>query len=251
MSSLFICKRCGYDGQFRQSLERHLNKKFTCTVQPGFDDIPIDSLLEDLHMAYKSKKYVCEFCASRFAHSSNMYSHKKRCIVALHREQNKPKEVQAAQVPAVKNKRATTTFTCEDVSYLDLCILDKCYKNMDLTVLIDNVHFHPDHSENHNVRIKNVKLNQMEYFSENRWIMNNKREVLAKIIENSCNHIENYIKNNSQNLLKEMGENDYYTSLVWMKKLKENLDKVLFSKTKAQIFYFCITKKLQKTTSSK
>jgi transcription elongation factor Elf1 len=243
----FTCKRCGYEGLSRQALERHLKKKFTCEVAPNRTDVPVQTLLQDLNEAYQTKRYVCEFCESRFAHVSNLYSHKKRCVEALLRENTRLQSLLAQ--PVVLPQDEINPLGKEDVSYFEEDILFSCYKNKDLATLVDHIHFHPDHKKNHNISIKNIKLNQIEYLCGDTWKVEHKHTVLPLVIRNACKYMEKYRSSNARKLSRAMGQNDYFESSVWIKQHgdTDDRDKVLYSNTKKQLFNLCITRKKRPT----
>ena len=221
----FICKRCGYNASTKQALERHLNRKVKCVAIPQLQDVPNETLLHELHIKHDSKKFAC-ICQTRFSHNSSLCFHKKTCSAALQHD-NKNQNI--------------NSLTHEGVSYLDCGLLFNCFKHMDLQPLVASIHFHPDHPENHNIRVKNVRLNYMEYLSNGSWIVAHKRVVLPMLIENACIILETYRCRYSGQLSKEMGKDKYLESLVWIKKHGPmDLDKQMYSSAKKSLYNLCV-----------
>ena len=73
----FLCKRCGFTSDYKQSLIRHLEKKKTCEAL--YQDLPIDELLKE-YCQTKLKTHRCELCNKSFSHSSGLSRHKMTCV---------------------------------------------------------------------------------------------------------------------------------------------------------------------------
>ena len=58
------------------------------------------------------------------------------------------------------------------------------------TELIKRIHFHPDHPENHNVKITNKKLPWAEVYNGDKWVTRKKKEVLEELVEYGFNTVD-------------------------------------------------------------
>ena len=56
--------------------------------------------------------------------------------------------------------------------------------------LIKNIHFHPQHPENHNVKITNKKLPYASVWEDDKWIVKDKKEVIEDMVDKSYNMID-------------------------------------------------------------
>lgn len=86
--------------------------------------------------------------------------------------------------------------------------------------LIKDIHFHPKHPENHNVKITNKKLPYVQLYKNSKWTIHDKKEVINNIIDDSFNLIDEHYNdadkntfqqrkiNNYKNFQKEMSAND-------------------------------------------
>ena len=56
--------------------------------------------------------------------------------------------------------------------------------------LIKNIHFHPKHPENHNVKITNKKLPYASVWKDDKWIVKDKKQVIQDMVDKSYNMID-------------------------------------------------------------
>jgi flagellar motility protein MotE (MotC chaperone) len=75
---IYICQRCGYSSNHKSNFIKHLKTKKICP--PNNEDTPRLNILNKLE-EFKNldKQYQCEYCESKFGHSSSYYRHKKTC----------------------------------------------------------------------------------------------------------------------------------------------------------------------------
>ena len=67
-----------------------------------------------------------------------------------------------------------------------------------IRILIKNIHYHPEHPENHNIRItaSNRKYNEASIWKDNKWVLRDKRTVIKDIVDKSYNILDDeFIKN--------------------------------------------------------
>jgi hypothetical protein len=256
----FTCKRCGYDGKSIQGIRRHMKRVRICP--PTHTDTPYDALSTQLENEYKkaantSRPFKCDHCDARYKHSSNKSRHQRTCSVAntIDALQNRIQVLEEElrkrrnnhQTTATPNSTSINSLAHEKKDYIAKDILFKTYKKRDISILIKEIHFHPDHPENHNVRIRNSKLNLMESIVDSTWKTDHKKTVLPKMILNAWKLLDVYRRENSRYLIQELGENDYFESLVWLKCVYDQ-DKVLLSEIKKSLFTLIISNKRANTT---
>mgnify|MGYP003684501933 CR=1 FL=1 len=66
-----------------------------------------------------------------------------------------------------------------------------------IRILIKNIHYHPEHPENHNIRItaSNRKYNVASVWQDNKWILRDRRTVINDIVDKSYNILDDeYLK---------------------------------------------------------
>ena len=64
--------------------------------------------------------------------------------------------------------------------------------------LIKDIHFHPKHPENHNVKITNKKLPYATIYKDSQWVIKDKKEVIENMVDNGFNMIESYYDEESK-----------------------------------------------------
>jgi len=57
---------------------------------------------------------------------------------------------------------------------------------------VKQIHFHPKHPENHNIKITNKKMKYAEVKENNKWILKDKKDVLNDLIDNGFIALEEY-----------------------------------------------------------
>lgn len=135
---VFTCKRCGYEACDRRNLMRHLQRQFPCEPIDLSHFIPRETLLSDLietKRAYKASsppQQTWNNCNIHNDHSTHQHIH-------IH----------------------VNDFGAENLKYLKIAGGDRSGAFLkalpDLASLVRAIHFHPDHPENHNVCVTNVK----------------------------------------------------------------------------------------------
>jgi hypothetical protein len=76
----FVCKRCGYFTNVKANMKRHFQNLIR-PCQPSLQDIPLQSLLEELLQSHKDPLHImrCKYCNKQFTATSNRYRHQNTC----------------------------------------------------------------------------------------------------------------------------------------------------------------------------
>jgi len=64
--------------------------------------------------------------------------------------------------------------------------------------LIKRIHFHPQHPENHNVKITNKKLPYASIWKDDKWVVKDKNEVIDDMVDKSYNMIDEHYDENME-----------------------------------------------------
>ena len=75
--------------------------------------------------------------------------------------------------------------------------------------LIKDIHFHPKHPENHNVKITNKKLPYIQLYKDSKWTIHDKKEVINNIIDDSFNLIDEHYNDVDKNNLRKRKKDNY------------------------------------------
>lgn len=213
--AVFACKRCGHETSQKCNLAAHLSKKSPCPKT--LSSVHRATLLAELEARDESDMaHACPRCSRRFAHRSSMCRHLKICTGGggggqSHRDEAKPAPMPAPPTPAAPAAPPATVvlpFNKENKDFLDNQeLLTKCLRRTDKGVLeyIQYKHFHPDHPENHNVKVTNLKLPYVKVFNGAKWVVQPKDDVLADLVSSSCDDLEchyDFIKDDIRSIMK-------------------------------------------------
>lgn len=167
-----------------------------------------------------SECYECKYCASIFMHRQSRHRHEKSCKsrqtlqnkceqlemkLEKRDEEMKTLKVQLEKlldraVGEVHNHNTTNytynimlnAFGQENSEYIDKNNVNKILKGGALSSipkLIELLHFHPEHEENHNVLIPNRKENIAKVFNGKEWVFRRKNLTIDEMTNNAYNFI--------------------------------------------------------------
>lgn len=171
-------------------------------------------------LATKVKQFECSLCSKLFSHRQSLSVHKKICSSnrnnntderLLRLEQNTQTLMnQMSRVPSGllttyntrnNNSNCNNTYNIQinsydrpNLSYLTPAFLTQCIKRRDkgLCELLEHIHYHPDHAENHNVKISNRKSNFIETHDGMRFQFQEKNKVLDELVREGFEILEEY-----------------------------------------------------------
>ena len=89
-------------------------------------------------------------------------------------------------------------FGKENRSYINDDFMNQCLRRTDKGLLeyIKELHFHPDHPENHNIRVTNLKMPAIQVAGRNgKWNYYSKNKVLRRILQNGSDALEHHYDN--------------------------------------------------------
>ena len=185
----------------------------------------------------KDLLYICSICKKHFSHSSSLYRHRVKC-----KEEEEVKEIPKIDLETeirelrkkiedlektkqnIKNQNNTNIqkqdntniktqnniiincFGNENLDYITdkviLHCIDKIYGAIPL--LIEKIHFDPEHPENHNIQIPNKKLPHAKIMNnKSEWQFVNKKDAIDTMVDNGYNILDEKFHEKSL----EMAEN--------------------------------------------
>jgi len=171
-----ICCKCEKNFTRKDLYVKHLNRKNPCDNQIG-------STLMDINK--------CKNCFKEFKSYSSLHKHIKRQTCKVNNTvHNTPSITNNTQNNTQNNSMNVdgdvklVKFGNENLSYIsdDLfkSILGRGFKSVE--ELVDHSHFHPDHPENHNIYIANIKNDYVVIYDGKKWNINKKEDVFEDII---------------------------------------------------------------------
>lgn len=169
------CEKCGKRFSRKSRLDYHLNKKFPCDA----------------------KTLSCETCGKEFKHHASLYRHKKHCT-----EEKKPKLQQNNNTMINNIDNSTKNMSVDgDVKVVKFGdenldhISDDLYKQIlgrglrSVQEFIEHSNFHPDHPENHNIYIANIRDEYIVFFDGRKWSITGRDELMEDIIYVKSDHL--------------------------------------------------------------
>ena len=104
-------------------------------------------------------------------------------------------------------------FGSEDTSYISSDYINKIVNEgpyRSIPKLLKYIHFHPEHEENHNIKIPNKKLPYAKVYNGTSWIFKDKKETIDDMSNKAYNVINYHYPggNNYMNKFKELYENN-------------------------------------------
>ena len=196
-----------------------------------------------------TKQFSCEFCQKTFSRSDSLTRHKKKYCLKYKKKfgsdilfENMKKELEKVKLEKeimlnemdkliekvgdtnIQNQQINihiNNFGTENIDYINekfiKTLLEMPYKA--LPKLIKNIHFNPNHPENHNIMITNKKLPFIRIWKDNKWEVHDKHQVLNNMVDNGFNILDDKYQEseydlelNKKNILEEFkdkfNEND-------------------------------------------
>jgi len=240
----YTCPRCGYNTYHICAYKKHLQRQKICPAKHA--EMSQNDLYEHFTNSFEERKvkvYKCDICNQAFDTPQKKYQHKLRCSSKNVNEQIREQvQQQVKQILSNVNIGNTTninnngTFNTiniinaptvhkkdfggqENTEYLDQDMLMYSLKDQDIHTVLKELHFNPEHPENHNVRVKNLNQNLMEYIENGKWVVDNKDRVLQYMVMNGWRILDTFYRDNTDTVENSMSETEIDQSLTWLQKI--------------------------------
>jgi|LakMenEpi03Aug12_release.lakeMendotaPanAssembly.Ray.scaffolds.fasta_scaffold445824_1 hypothetical protein len=217
----FECKRCLYTALNKTVLRQHFLRITPCCVAAeGGVDISIHDLQTELGERRQRKNNVeCENCKKGFSCKPSLYRHHKTCLKSKNADNVLIEQISLLQkeIETLRNNTQTQSIGyqnngqqnifqvninshgSEDMSYLNHDFLTNCLKRVTddgFSNLIKQIHFNPEHPENHNIRGKSIRQNTIETFDGNRWSIRPANASLDNLMQKGCKVFNSHLMRN-------------------------------------------------------
>lgn len=232
---IYTCRRCGYETQIKQNLLKHLSKVVECP--PDKEDVCRNTLIKDINILKRNTgKIKCNYCDALFTAYSNKSRHMKTCKgrgVQEPTEAPKSTEEQISQllinvkelekkiieIKKVKPQINITNnnftninlqtaniknFGSENMEAIPVTLVRDLFLNLKYRDLIENLHCDPNFPENHNVRIRSLKKNQLEIYRDNTWDIVTFVNGLNELLLQGNKIFRDYYRKNKEMVLEDM-----------------------------------------------
>jgi hypothetical protein len=105
-----------------------------------------------------------------------------------------------------KNPR---NFGHENMEALPHDFVRSCFMTLNFRPLFENLHCDPNYPENHNIRIKSTKRQQLEMFTNDKWTVTPLQNGLNEILMRLHSIFENFNKKHHSEVLEDMTEEEF------------------------------------------
>jgi predicted nuclease with TOPRIM domain len=202
-STLFYCKDCHTNFKRKLNYETHL--------------------ISTKHKNRVSNKnhviFICSVCNKSFSHCSSLSRHKTKCIqvktnIDTLQKENEELRKKIEDLEKVKNNTTNNIqnqnniinincFGNENMDYITDKVILHCMSKIygSIPLLIEKIHFDPEHPENNNIQIPNKKLPHAKIMNGKReWEIVQKKDAIEDMINKGYNLLDETFQENSHEL---------------------------------------------------
>lgn len=213
---MLFCETCAIHFTRKQVYEKHLKTQ------------------KHLKRIHSAAFFQCP-CGKSYSCKQSLYVHRKKCPRAIPstdiaflvdklekvEEKNKKLQEQIDSLQTgqtihnnnnietqhntnIENQNVTiniNAFGNENMEYLSESVIKKCIEKIynSIPVFVEKLHFHPQHPENHNVKIKNQRQPYIKILTEdNKWKLANKNDTIESLMDKSYNILESSYEDNKK-----------------------------------------------------
>ena len=200
----FYCKDCHCFFSKKQSYECHLiSNKHKMRISND-----------------KIKLHKCSICEQTFAHLSGLYRHRSKCkeknndvskidileteIQELRQkiEDLEKSKTNANNIQNIENQNITNNnnnikinincFGNENMDYITDKVILQCISKVygSIPMIIERIHFDPEHPENNNIKIPNKKLPHAQIMTDDKWKFADRSDTIHSMIDNGYNILD-------------------------------------------------------------
>jgi len=187
---MFSCKTCNTDFKRKLNYEMHLI-----------------SIKHKNRVSSKILLFTCSFCNKSFSHSSSLSRHKLACTHSKLQKENDELRKEIEQLKnCQKNITNNTTnnidtqniinincFRNENMDYITDKVILQCICKVygSIPMILERIHFDPEHPENNNVKIPNKKLPHAQIMTDNdKWKLVDRNDTIHSMIDNGYNLLD-------------------------------------------------------------
>ena len=228
----YECPRCHYKSSKKSNYKNHLQRKITCPNT--FSDEPQSNLLETINL--RAGPCSCFCCRREFKNDQYFDLHKKSCSAitskpaaarkgggAQELEFEEMKRIMTEQGRRIRDMELIQTnivnnnivnnnivnnnnnininivvnnFGSEDRSYITKEIMQQCLDKMKISLLVESIYFHPDHPENHTIKLKSEKKKRVSLVRDGKWVEGDMSASIDSIVHRENTSLSNFFYEN-------------------------------------------------------
>lgn len=194
----FVCDNCGKEFSRKSSLIRHNSRcKFNCDNINNEVLSNIVSKLADMSAEHQKQQEAWDSERKEY----------RKIISDLSKENTKT----INQTFNQNNQIIINNHGEEDLKYITAEYLTELLKipYNSIPQLVKQIHFNPEHPENHNLKITNKKLPYIQVYMDKQWHLKDKKEVIENIVDKSMGILDDHF--DEQDKLNESQKERYIT----------------------------------------
>jgi len=204
----YKCPRCNYETDRRSSIKNHINKKKICKLV-RFDIIPIN--YHDVILKEDNSEFLL--------FTEITYLKKKiQDLEEIRNTDNKKDSTEIHGNNNITNSNITININAFNESYTGH-LTDGDYKQCigrvinSVPQLIKRIHFDPEHPENHNICISNLKNNMAMCYDGFKWNMCKQDQLIDDLIEINETALSDWLESGETEHPVEMAKFEKYLEL--------------------------------------
>jgi hypothetical protein len=191
--NLLTC-HCGKNYSHRQSLHRHKTKcAFTLKSEQKFEERieEIERVNRELQLQILEKD----------KHDKELKEQIGNLLDRLGSSSKIENKIIENNIENVENQTNITInyFGNENLDYITNKVLISCIGKVygSIQALVETIHFHPDHPENHNIKITNKKLQHAQVMNrDKKWKLVHRNQVIEQLMDKSYQLLEDSFAEN-------------------------------------------------------
>ncbi len=243
MEHKFTCEKCQKTYSSSQSLCNHRRIKHRLPNEAVLE--ASEAILADKKSVSINNLLICHYCDKKYSHRQSRYKHEKKCLkntsliklennsVTENQNQNKNQIVNGTlNNGAINNGTINGTlnngtinnitinnFNADNTEYFSDKFKNKIlnyFKNNDkfhlpVPNVVQNLKFNPNHKENNNMKITNMKNKVGQKYENNKWIYCKKNDIFNDAHKMAVKMIEEWINEKPTDSKQDIldGFNDY------------------------------------------
>ena len=189
---LHICASCQKNFAHASSLSRHRAKCKENEVKVDYLETEIKELRKEIELLKNN-------------HQTNPTTNNANTNIEnqTNNTQIKNQNIENQQIENQNNNIIINCFGNENMDYITDKVIFHCMNKIygSIPLLIEKIHFDPDHPENHNVKIPNKKLPHAKIMNHKRqWQIVNKKDVIDSMIDTGYNLLDEKFQEKSYEL---------------------------------------------------
>lgn len=196
------CPYCKHNYSRIDSLNRHISKfcKVKITQESKDFEMSEDSEGSEETLTLTKKEWENKLdnhkkeLTEQFANQIEALTQKFNSYTMNQHNTNSYNTTNQSHNTSKQNNITLNNYGSENIDYITEKHLTYLIKRPGIALrrLIENIHFNPDHPENHNIKATNSRSKLIQVNKDKNWLFRNKKDVINELIENNVTVLEDH-----------------------------------------------------------